>query len=68
MGSPAPEGVQRSRGGGEESSRTEEREEDSDGPVQHAAGQRAAGIVSTAHTHSLTIEAVVSICILGAGD
>lgn len=51
MGTPALEAVQNSRGGGEESSRAEEREKDSDRPLQQAAGQRAAGTVSSAHTY-----------------
>ena len=54
QGTPASEADQRSRGGGEESSRAQEGEEYSDRPLQRAAGQRAAGIVSTAHRHTYT--------------
>lgn len=43
---PAPEAVQSGRGGGGETSGADESEEDSDGPLQHAFGQRAAGGVS----------------------
>lgn len=46
MEPPAPEAVQSDGGGGGETSGADEREEDSDGPLQHAAGQRAAGGVS----------------------
>lgn len=44
---PAPEAVQSGRRGGAETSGPDESEEDSDGPLQHAAGQRAAGGVSS---------------------
>lgn len=43
---PAPEAVQSGRGGGAETSVPDKSEEDPDGPLQHAAGQRAAGSVS----------------------
>lgn len=55
LGAPAPEAVESSRRGGGESSRAEETEEDSARPLQHAAGQRAAGRVSTmctVHIHT----------------
>lgn len=68
LGSPALEVVESSRGGGEKSRWAEETEEDSDRPLQHAAGQRAAGRVSTMCTvHTYTRLSDCCQQILGVG-